>query len=565
MKASINTNNPFIKVIFSGIFSAAAAFLIILIFWQFELRSISLFIRLAAPAAVVIWTGAYFLYFRRSEILFDLPFSQIALGVITSLIISLHLIPPQTSLFRYILTLILTILSLFVVNQIFLMTLIKILPWKKVLTSVTILMSALNLAVIVYDAQFVRIYADDFANVLKLEQFGVWGAAMLFYRTWSGRFFTNFILMEFSNKTWAPLAFLILIQGVLVMVMRIFLGRGSLVKALAASLLIPLAIYAITPDMYKSLFWNASAMVLLPLLLMIPVYLLLAYHIGIKGSLNPVWLIITGGFLSFAITTSHECAAIGWAGMHLAVLLWFLLTRQKNKNLRGFILAGLLASFAGLAVMVFSPGAATRYAEQEYSTNNNIPAILLNTVGHFIKFFKDISRPIYPYHGFIRSGWLLLVGLFGFAWSINSPFNKSYRTAFLVLALSLAMVLAAFLPGSLILSDTIPLRTQFIPTMYLVFGFFIFGLLLPGPSSQQLRTTVLYLLTVIILTGSAINLVQLSRTVEPMRQYAQDWDARDELVLTTDELPHRLKVPWDEYEQNLGDFRKYYRSIKGTN
>jgi YD repeat-containing protein len=67
-------------------------------------------------------------------------------------------------------------------------------------------------------------------------------------------------------------------------------------------------------------------------------------------------------------------------------------------------------------------------------------------------------------------------------------------------------------------------------------------------------------LFLILLTGAILNLVQLSRTVAPMRQYARDWDARDQLVRTTDALPRRLSVPWDEYEQNLGDFRRYYRT-----
>ena len=98
--------------------------------------------------------------------------------------------------------------------------------------------------------------------------------------------------------------------------------------------------------------------------------------------------------------------------------------------------------------------------------------------------------------------------------------------------------------------------------MFLAFGVFMFGMLLPQPKSQRHKSTIAYLLIVVILVGFLINLAQLSRTIAPMRQYARDWDARDELVRATDALPRRLAVPWDEYEQNLGDFRKYYRSRK---
>ena len=469
--------------------------------------------------------------------------------------------PPQTSLTRYVLALFLTFLSFFVISQIILSALREVLPWEKILPFLIILMSALNLAVIIFDAQFVRIYGDDFANVLKLDRLGVWGAGMLFYQTWSGRFFSNFLVMGFSDKPWVPLLFLLVIQVVLFFAIRNIFGRGSLVKSLAFSLFVPLAIYTVTPDMYKSLYWNASAMVLLPLLLLIPVYLLLAYRVGTMQSARPVWLVLSGGLLSFAITTTHESAAIGWAGMHAAALLWVLWVRRGNKRLRGYILAGLLASLAGLALMLASPGAAARYVEQEYSTSGSILSIMLDSMRNFLDFFKNISRAFYPYHGFIRPGWLLLTGLFGFSWLVDSPFKKDYRAALAVLGLSLLMVLAAFLPGPLILSGAIPPRTQFIPSMYLVFGIFIFGLLLPRPFSQKLLSAISYLAVVIILVGGVIDLIQLSRTVEPMRQYAQDWDARDELVRTTGALPHRLQVPWEEYEQNLGDFRKYYRSF----
>ena len=431
--------------------------------------------------------------------------------------------------------------------------------WKKILTYVIILLAGVSMAIIIFNAQFVRIYGDDFANILKLERLGVWGAGLLFYQIWSGRFFSNFLVMGFSDKPWAPLLFLLTIQIILFITLRQFLRKESFVEPLTLSFFIPLTIYSVTPDMYKSLYWNASAMTLLPLFAMISIYLYLAYHTAMKDSSHPLPIFILAGLLGFAITTSHESAAIGWAGMHIVGLTWSYAACRKESRLRVFLWSGLVISLTGLAVMVASPGASARYVDQDYSIHTGIP-LMINTMRYFLGFFSDISWPTYHHHGFIRSGWLLLSGLFGFSWISASPLKRSFRSAILALLVSLAMALSAFFPGAFILGDTIPYRTQFIPTMYLTFGIFVFGLLLPQPKVHDHRSVITYLLVWIILAGTILNLIQLSRTIAPMKQYARDWDARDELVRTTDALPRRLSVPWDEYEQNLGDFRRYYRT-----
>ena len=544
----------------SGIFSLAVGVFLVLLFWQFELRSISRLLLITIPIAALIWALSYFFYFYQSKNSLKVFSFQSGLNLMVSLLTTAHLVPPQVSTVRYLIVLVLALVSLFCINQTALSFFFPACCWKKTLPLLVVLLAASNLAIIIYNAQFVRIYGDDFANVLKLERLGVWGAGMLFYRTWSGRFFSNFLVMGFSNKPWAPLVFLLSTQGVFFYALDKLFKTERRNVSLPISLLSPLVIYSVTPDMYKSIYWNGTAMYLLPLMLMVPIYLLLAYQLGAEHSQMSASLLIISGILSFAITTCQESFAIGWLGLHFTGLIWAVTAKPKQKNLGKFLLAGAFGSVLGLTVMLLSPGVSSRYIAQEYSTSLNIPLLISNTVLFFLRFLRDISRPIYVYHGFIRPGWLLLIGLFGFAWLADSPLKRSHRAAFLVLCLSLSMTLAAFVPGAVILGDTIPYRTQFIPTMFLAFGVFIFGMLLPQPKSQPHKSTISYLLIVVILAGSLINLAQLSRTIAPMRQYARDWDARDELVRTTDALPRRLTVPWDEYEQNLGDFRKYYRS-----
>lgn len=550
----------------SILFSTAVGCLAVLVFWQFELRSISRFILLAAPLAVVIWLLSYFLYFRGRGTALNFSPIPVLMNALTCLLISFHLIPPQGIASRYVLVLLILFFSLFIINHVLLSNLQgHDRDWKKILHIAVILLAGANLAIILFNAQFVRIYGDDFANVLKLEKLGTWGAGLLFYQIWSGRFFSNFLVMGFSDKPWAPLAFLLAIQAILLITLRRFFKKESTVEPLALSFFIPLTIYSVTPDIYKSLYWNASAMTLLPLFAMISIYLVLAFQISSEPSSRSLPIFILAGILGFAITTSHESAAIGWAGLHVAGLIWIWAARKKAGRLRSFLWIGLLVSLAGLGVMLASPGASARSIDQEYSIRTGIPALLVDTSRYFLGFLGDISRPIYPHHDFVRPGWLLLTGLFGLGWITASPFKRSGRSAILVLLISFAMSFSAFIPGAVILAETIPYRTQFIPSMFLTLGIFFFGLLLPQPEVEAHRRSIIYFLVLIPLTGAILNLTQLSRTVAPMLQYASDWDARDELVRTTDAIPRRLSVPWDEYEQNLGDFRRYYRTRDSSN
>lgn len=549
-------------LVFSVLFSLALGFLTVLAIWRFELRSISRLLLLSAPLTAYIWLLTFFLYFRKRGVLINTSPIMISFNAVSCILLSFHLIPPQGSASRFALAFVITSFSLFIVNQILLPFISKEQDrdWKTMLYAAVILLAGANLVVILFNAQFVRIYGDDFANVLKLERLGAWRAGLLFYQIWSGRFFSNFLVMGFSDKPWAPLLFLLTIQIILFITLRQFLKKDSFVEPLTLSFFIPLTIYTVTPDMYKSLYWNASAMTLLPQFAMLSIYLYLAYRITTESFSNPLPVFILSALLGFAITTCHESAAIGWVGMHVAGLIWLWAARRKEKRLRIFLWSGLAVSLAGLAVMLASPGAIARSIDQEYNIRTGIPTLLNDTTRFFMGFLRDIGRPIYPHHGFIRPGWLLLSGLFGLSWVSSSPFKRSRRSALFALLIALAMSLSAFLPGPVILGETIPYRTQFIPTMYLTLGIFFFGLLLPHLKEKDNRTCSIYFLFLILLTGAILNLVQLSRTVAPMRQYARDWDARDQLVRTTDALPRRLSVPWDEYEQNLGDFRRYYRT-----
>jgi hypothetical protein len=100
--------------------------------------------------------------------------------------------------------------------------------------------------------------------------------------------------------------------------------------------------------------------------------------------------------------------------------------------------------------------------------------------------------------------------------------------------------------------------------MYLIVGAFLFGLLLPCPTRKQIRHSLAVFLFLVLIFGSRTSIQQLLLTMEPVRQYAADWDARDAQIRSTGEKPERIEVPWDEYEQNLDNIRLYYKHITAS-
>ena len=83
---------------------------------------------------------------------------------------------------------------------------------------------------------------------------------------------------------------------------------------------------------------------------------------------------------------------------------------------------------------------------------------------------------------------------------------------------------------------------------------------LPRVSNNPLKSTIIIFFISILFFGSRISINQLLLTVEPIRQYAQDWDSRDASVRLKQDIPERIDIPWDDYEQDLGSIRLYYQT-----
>jgi len=552
----------------SIIAAGSLAVLTILFFWGFELRSISRLFLQSVVLMVPLWLGLYFFLYRKLSFSISFDFKVLITGILLSVFFSYQIIAPQINLSNYVFMIVITSLMFLLFYLSFLMTLLnnEKMRLNNIFLTLAFIFGFIGTLIVIFNSLSIRMYGDDFCSAVQFEKLGLWKSGLWLYNSWSARFFSNFLVVGFSNQYRAPIIFLFFIP------LSLYFSFLNIVKsdlvercllALAVAFFIPFSIYIVTPDLYKSLYWISSALTLLPLLVMIPIYLTIINQYLSTNQRNFQWSLIVGMLLSFAISTTHEVAALGWLIMHAIGLIWFYLVGSKNIGLRNYLFAGLISASIGIIVLLSSPGVGARVASQTFPPPPPVKEIILLTTRDFLDFIKNISWPIYQYHGESRSGWFFIVAAGGLGWISETTIRRHFRSAALVFITTIAMVVVSFFPGVYITSSTIPLRTQFIPSLYLVFGVFVFGTCLPRFTNNLLKTSLTFLIMMIMFSGARISLSQLMLTIEPMRQFAREWDLRDETVRTTSELPQRIEdVPWDKHEQGFNCVQLYYQTKK---
>lgn len=566
-QGNLHTRAMTIQALPASIAAAASmAVLITLSFWNFELRSLLRLSWQSGALSVVIWLAVYFLFYRKHRQPVEINLMAFMISAIAAIFLSYQVIPPQNPMSRYIGIMVIASAAFVVFYFTCLQALFSItrINENSLFLSMALICGLAGMLIILINSLSARMYGDDFYYAIQLRQLGLWKAVIWFYSNWSASFFSNFLIIGLSDKYRAILVFLVLDIMAIFMSWVLATDKKSLnrwLSAAAAALFIPLAVLTVTPDMYKSLFWICSTLSLLPFLILIPIYLVLVGRI--YSGRQPISRIhlVAAVLLSFAISTTHEVASLGWLSMHAFGILWFHLSGSKQRGLKRFLVAGLLGTLIGLAVLLASPGVAARVSEQNYPPPPPIPEILLNTFTHFFDFLRLVSAPYYQFHGDTRPGWFLIIAAAGLGWLSDAPFRRRYAHAGLLLACAVGMAAISFFPGAYIMSMPIPFRTQFIPSLYLVLGAFIFGLFLPRPAHQQIKTALTVLIALVLFFGSRTGIRQLLLTMDPVRQYAADWDARDAHVRLTGQEPERIEVPWDEYEQEFDTIKDYYRIL----
>jgi ABC-type iron transport system FetAB permease component len=426
-----------------------------------------------------------------------------------------------------------------------------------------ILISAIGgVSLLMINSTYARMYADDFCYAVNFDQLGFPGAGLFFYRDWSARFFSNFLVMGFADRPktiiYLEAATIISLFFSLFVSLRHLPAKKRWLYSVTLALFFMLTIAISAPDFYKSFFWTGSALVLFPIFIMAPIFLAVVLNLIRAETETSRWLVLLGAVLSFCIATTHEVATLGWLLLNCAGLFWSAIQKTKNKSLNQFLIASALATLIGLAVMLFSPGIDNRAQIQHYPGTTPLAQTVLISIRNFFEFLQNIANPYYSFEGNQRPGWLLILGLCGLGWVMDFPLSRNWRSSFFLLCLTMMIILASFVPGAYVFRANIPLRSQMIPVFYLASGAFLLGTTLPKPKNKPLSSALILLVTVSTLLGMRVVIPRLLSIIEPLQSYARAWDARDRQFTGSASIPPRILIPWDAYEQNIHCIEMYY-------
>lgn len=230
-----------------------------------------------------------------------------------------------------------------------------------------------------------------------------------------------------------------------------------------------------TPDLYQSLFWRSGRQPLLYPLMLLPAVLALLFDLVASKHQRPTWRLLALLLLTLCAGAFHEVYAAAQVALLLvgvAVLLFY--SRQTKRSapllIQG-VLTAIVGAVAGLLIHIISPGTAER--SSVLGSNFDLPRILYGT--------------LYDSNLFLFAGNLniLTIGLFALGAILvirsSRPSRLGRRQGLLIwLGFPLAVyaaVLAAFAVGHYGISQTMPERTQIIPTFIAILGALTWGML----------------------------------------------------------------------------------------
>ena len=484
---------------------------------------------------------------------------QILFAVAALLAVSFILVPSYSGVIRYLITVSIVFLTLIIFCA------FALLPvWRmgsryliNAALVVTLLAGLAGLTIYLYLALHSRLYGDDFCYYSRTLTMGYWPTVVDFYYHWSGRVSSTFLVFSASGFWFSPL---ILISLVSVTFFIFAYGVSMRLKkperwiwSLACAALLPFLVYALSPDPYKSLFWIVSLVIGVPVTLLLPMFLLWVQKVFSAQKINRYLYAIIGSMLAFVIATIHESPTVAMIILTGFLLLVILLDRERKPDRPWLVAAALAGSLVGFIVTVTAPGNASRHDIQGYLPPPGLLTVLQLSTRFFLDYLGIVAK---------QTGWIFLIPALFLGYYAGSPTRRGWIAPLAVLVVAVLMAWSSFLPGAYTAQASIPTRTQLIPTTFLVLGAFCAAFVAPRLKLQTFSMAILaaYLLLSLFFIRDLLRTEY--RLVPPMVKYAQDWDARDRLLRSTDAKAQLINVPWDENEQKIQCVDEYYSIIR---
>ena len=484
---------------------------------------------------------------------------QILFAAATLLAVSFLLVPSYSGAYRYLITVSIVFLTLVIWCAFALLPVWRAQsPYLKNATLiVTLFAGVAGLAIYIFLALHSRLYGDDFCYYSRTLTMGYWSTVVDFYYHWSGRVSSTFLVFSASGFWFSPL---VLISLVSVTFFIFVYGISERLKdpqhwiwSLTCAALLPFLIYALSPDPYKSLFWIVSLVIGVPVTLLLPLFLLWVQKVFTRKKINAYLYAVIGFALAFIIATIHESPTVAMIILTGFLLLVMLLDKEKKPGQMALVSAALAGSLAGFIVTITAPGNAARHDIQGYLPPPGFFTVLKLSSTFFFEYLLTVTK---------QTGWIFLIPALFLGYYAGKSVRRGWIAPLAVSGVAILMAWSSFLPGAYTAQVSIPPRTQLVPTTFLVLGAFCAAYVSPRLKAQTFTMAVLavYLLLSVFFIRDLLR--DEYRLVPPMVKYAQDWDARDQLLRSTNAKAQSINVPWDENEQKIQCVDEYYSIIR---
>lgn len=529
---------------------------LIVFFWQMQVLSFSRLARtsLILFPLVLLFTLHYSHFFSTHFV--KNKWKPAVLSLAAGLIISLLAAPRSSSSLHYLAAAFLTAVMFAIIGaaviQLSERLRINLTRWSfQVLLAIT---GLLGLAIFLYLALYTRLYGDDFCFIIWMRADGFLTTLYNFYFNWSGRLFSDifmFALTPLESSPFILIALLVAVTYIVLHRLRITQTSKPGLWTISAVLFLPYAVFTSLPDPYKSLYWISNTQLIFPVSLVFLLFIGYMAH-GFTKGFTPGWKAKVAAYLlAMAVGAGHEVYVPALLMITGSLFLYACIRRSLIGRVPLSVsLWALAGALTGTLILLIAPGNYARMAAQNYPPTPGV----LSAIGMSLEFFSEyfLIRRLQNWD------WLMILSALILGLFASTCLPRSWKLAFTILVTTLVSAWATFLVSAFAMSQFLPMRTQFITVLLLVFGLFAVGATLPRPPSHPAIVTAMVSVLLLLLFVFPPVIARDYRMVAPMRQFAQDWDQRDELLNTTDAEPYAISIPWDSSEQQLHCVADYY-------
>ena len=521
---------------------------LIIVFWHFQLISYVLLAKYSLILFPLITLGVFFFNKNFPIYIQEIIQQKFIFNFILSFCISLILTQYRPNIFRYLISLFILTILFIIIFSVFMKNI------KPLFNTLFLIVGFAGIPIFIYMAYFVRMYGDDFCFAIRISNNGFLKTIINFYQTWSGRLFTDLFMIGFSTTNKIMLIEISLF--ILVTFFALYLIRANTQRKkislwiISNTVFLPFLVFSALPDPYKSLYWIANAQFLFPTSILI-IFLIAFMAKGIlKGFQNEKLSMATIFLLCLGISNGHEILSPAMMFTTFSLLLYSIIFRKKHKPIILHVsIAALIGTVAGILILVIAPGNYARMAAQNYPPIPDLFSAITLSFGFYIDFLLKLTD---------AWKWVLFPAALFAGIMSDTLLPKGWRYSVVLVVVMVVSSWGTFLMSAFAMSATLPMRTQFMPILFLIIGFFTLGATIP----RIKPTFVIKLVAIGILFFFAFvfkEVIKINyKLVDPMVQFSIDWDKRDYDVRINKFDVYEITIPWDYREQQIHCIEAYY-------